>query len=672
MKAIKEIYLHKAIGVCICLFALAVAAYGEGKTDTIRIHALREVSVKGDVHPSSSRSTSPVQVLQGDVLSEKLNALLVSDAVKFFSGVQVKDYGGVGGLKTVSVRSLGAGHTTVAYDGAALSDYQTGQLDLGRFSLNNVEALGLYTGTDDDIFQSARIQSSASVLKIESKKTRPENGRRMSTGITYKSGSFGLVNLSVFYNRALSEVFSVGIAGEWLHTDGNYPYTSGSGERKKRAHSEVENLKLETNLSGRLNNGGRLSLKVYGYHTERSLPGPDIYYANSPGEWLNDKQFFSQASYEQAVSDRINIRSIAKFDIAGTHYTSFGNSYAAGKKESVYDQWEYYVSQTVLYSIAPAWSVSWANDGSYAGFGNQTGATDPTRTVWQSALSSEYRRPRFTARATLIGSYSHDEVAARDFSEEAFDLSSYAGLSLQPLKRYRPLRIRVFYKESFRQPTFSDLYAAFVPAQNLKPEKAHQLNLGLSWTDSFGALFPCISVTADAYRNKIDRKIVSYPTSSMFFWSVQNLDKVEVTGIDINGHLQIDPLKDVSCRLGVAGTWQNVLDKTDPAGRMYNQQIRYTPRRSGSAYLQASWRQLDVNYTLIYSGKRYYERINRPQYAMEAYTDQTFSISKRLYRQKIAWTFSVEGLNITDRRYEVVRSYPMPGRSFGMKVQVRY
>ena len=47
-------------------------------------------------------------------------------------GVTVKDYG-IGGLKTVSVRSLGANHTTVSYDGIALTDVQSGQIDIGRF-----------------------------------------------------------------------------------------------------------------------------------------------------------------------------------------------------------------------------------------------------------------------------------------------------------------------------------------------------------------------------------------------------------------------------------------------------------------------------------------------------------------------------------------------------------
>lgn len=40
----------------------------------------------------------PVQVLSGEEL-QKLNSNSVADALRYFSGVQIKDYGGVGVLK---------------------------------------------------------------------------------------------------------------------------------------------------------------------------------------------------------------------------------------------------------------------------------------------------------------------------------------------------------------------------------------------------------------------------------------------------------------------------------------------------------------------------------------------------------------------------------------------
>jgi len=106
---------------------------------------------------------------------------------------------------------------------------------------------------------------------------------------------------------------------------------------------------------------------------------------------------------------------------------------------------------------------------------------------------------------------------------------------------------------------------------------------------------------------------------------------------------------------------------------MYNQQLPYTPIHSLSGILGIETPWLEVNYTLLYCGKRYYERINRPEYRMEAYADQGISLVKTITIGKMKWRLSAECLNLFNAQYEVVRSYPMPGRTFrvGAKLEIR-
>ena len=96
MKRMKHV-ISIILGVC---FPLA----GQAQVDTVRAYALPEVTVMDSHRLREVRSVAPVQSLSREEL-ENLHALQLSDAVKRFSGVTVKDYGGVGGLKTVSVRS---------------------------------------------------------------------------------------------------------------------------------------------------------------------------------------------------------------------------------------------------------------------------------------------------------------------------------------------------------------------------------------------------------------------------------------------------------------------------------------------------------------------------------------------------------------------------------------
>ena len=92
---------------------------------------------------AAGRELMPAQHLQAKQL-EQLGSQSVADALRYFAGLQVKDYGGVGGIKTVNIRSMGTNHLGVYYDGVELGNAQNGQTDLGQLSLDNVEEISLY------------------------------------------------------------------------------------------------------------------------------------------------------------------------------------------------------------------------------------------------------------------------------------------------------------------------------------------------------------------------------------------------------------------------------------------------------------------------------------------------------------------------------------------------
>ena len=126
----------------------------QSKLDSL--HHLHEVVITAKIN----KEVIPVQSLSGDKL-EKLAVHSVADAIRYFSGVQIKDYGGIGGLKTVNIRSMGTNHVGVFYDGIELGNAQNGVIDLGRFSLDNMEAVTLYNGQKSAIFQPAKDFGSA-------------------------------------------------------------------------------------------------------------------------------------------------------------------------------------------------------------------------------------------------------------------------------------------------------------------------------------------------------------------------------------------------------------------------------------------------------------------------------------------------------------------------------
>ena len=239
-----------AIFAVSCNLFLSTSLFAQQqRVDTARTYYIPEITVS-DIHQTREvRSTAPLQIFSKDAL-KNLNALQVSDAVKHFAGVTVKDYGGIGGLKTISIRSLGAQHTAVGYDGITLTDCQTGQIDLGRFSLDNVDQLSLSNGQSDNIFQPARFFASAGILNIQTLTPRFEDGKHTNISASFKTGSWGLVNPSLLLEQRISRKWTVSANGEWMSSDGHYPYTLYYGNeegdlssREKRKNTDVQTFR---------------------------------------------------------------------------------------------------------------------------------------------------------------------------------------------------------------------------------------------------------------------------------------------------------------------------------------------------------------------------------------------------------------------------------------------
>ena len=277
---------------------------------------------------------------------ERIGVLEVADAMRHFSGVSVKDYGGIGGLKTISVRSLGAQHTAVSYDGVAVSDCQSGQVDISRFSLNNVSELTLNIGQSDNIYQTAKMFSSAGALNIET--TRPDfTNRPLHLSANLTAGSYGLVNPSLLYAQKLTNQISLSAYGDYLRADGNYPFKMWNDNKlidAKRDNSDIETYRAEINLYTTLNDKQDLKAKFYLFDSERGLPGGVIYDNPYAVERLYDRNYFAQLKYENRFSTKLKLQASGKFNYS---WNRDYNNKSSGITDDRFRQRETYLSATL-------------------------------------------------------------------------------------------------------------------------------------------------------------------------------------------------------------------------------------------------------------------------------------------------------------------------------------
>ena len=523
------------LGVC---FPLA----GQAQADTVRAYALPEVTVTDSHRIREVRSVAPVQSLSRKEL-ENLHALQLSDAVKCFSGVTVKDYGGVGGLKTVSVRSLGAQHTVIGYDGIAITDCQTGQIDLGRFSLENVDRVALSNGQDDNIFQPARFFASAGVLHIETLAPEFEAEERTHLRAKVKAGSWGLANPSFRIERKAGRKWALTGDAEWMSSDGRYPFTLYYGDEndasscEKRQNTEVRALRAEAGLYGTFSSREQWRLKAYYYQSSRGLPAAATYYYNHSNQHLWDKNAFVQSNYRKEFGRRFALRLAGKWNWSYQRYLDPDYKGSTGQTENNYYQQEYYLSASALWRALDNLSFSLATDGSVNRMNADLRAfAKPVRYSWLTALAGKYVTDWMTLSASVLATWVHEDAERGNSAGIHRKLSPYVGVSFKPFaaEEFR-FRLRAFYKDIFRLPSFNDLYYGQTGNIGLKPENARQLNVGLTYTKRICDVIPCLTLTVDAYMNRVTDKIVAIPTKNLFVWSMVNLGKVDIKGNQRDG-----------------------------------------------------------------------------------------------------------------------------------------
>jgi outer membrane cobalamin receptor len=614
-------------------------------------------------------SLSPVRSIT-EAKIERLGTIGLHEVVNQFSGVSIKDYGGIGGLKTVSVRNMGASHTAVVYDGIAISDAQNGQVDISRFDLDDIASVSISIGQEEDIYCSARHLTSAGTLRIESVKPSFYNGpTEVKARMTF--GSFGTYIPYVALKQKIGKHYALKTALNGTISKGNYPFELHNGRLttiEQRINSDVHTYGAEADFYADWDARGRLKAKVNLHSSERGLPGSVILYTQNAYEHLWDRSLISSLMYDRDLGSQWKLHADASLTNNYNKHLNTDPIYPSAQ-DSRYIQNEYTFAARALYQIGARWQIVLAEDifcNTLAS--NIPECPFPLRLSSISALSTKYEGDRFKLSASLVSTYMTEELAAGNAPSDRFRLSPMIGISWN---FHKNLRLRASYKDGFRVPTFNDLYYARVGNVNLRPEIAKQTNLGLTFTGTYD--WGSADITADAYYNFIKDKIVAVPT--MFIWKMRNVGEVAMYGTDITSVVLWKVCPWMKIHSSANYSLQYALDVTDPESKNYRHQIPYTPRHCGSGSLILETRWANLSYRMTASGKRYDKNQNIPANEIEPYADHSISLNREFSFGK-AHNYnihiSLDVLNLADHHYEVIHYYPMPGRSYRLTLKFRY
>ena len=461
--------------------ALTVLAQNDSTLQSVQ--ELQRVDVVAERQVSPLRASVPVQRIDRDRML-RLGLHTIPDALRHMAGITLRDYGGAGGMKTVSVRGIGARHTAVVYDGIALSDCQTGEIDLSRYSLDQLSTVALVIGDNDDIFQPARNQAAAATLYLETD-NRPtplplpwREGSNCSQGVLsplrYESvasrraqeaqgvqevqeemhttplphreglgggssltlGSFGLVNPSL---RLTSPPYGGGDRGgaspyggrarvgaslfaDFFHADNDYPFT-------------LHNVSLTTRerrTNSRMNSG-RAELNFNWQPNIHNTLSAKAYYYNNHRRLPGIVHYYTNENHERLVDQnafgQLSLRSQLSSQwalLAHAKYNWSATDYqnrtpGSGLADACYWQREAYASASALYTPLRWLSLDYAADLQY----NSLNSTLTT-------FASHPHRTLFLQCLAAKAQWSRLTLVARALHHLSYDSSSLNPLNLEP------------------------------------------------------------------------------------------------------------------------------------------------------------------------------------------------------------------------------------------------
>ncbi len=670
------VYLLRRFMLIGALLAYATAFPQKQPADSVRAHNLNEVEVNArQLRPIYS--SLPLQLhTQKEFLS--LNAISIADVANTFSGVTLKDYGGIGGLKTVSVRGMDTHYTGVSYDGVMMSNIQSGQIDLGRFPLENIAEVSLFNGHPTDIFQSARLFSCGSVLSLKTQLPEYTDNPSFNGKVYVKAGSFGMFSPGFLLVKNGGKKWAFNVSADGLTANGRYSFIQNYGisatdvsEVLKRTNTDVHTFRSEINGVYRFGEREFILLKTNLFLSERGLPGSITFYnLESSKARLADQTFFTQLQYQNRRSNRLNYQLLGRFNNAYSRFSDRNNKYANGLLTDEYTQNEYYLSaslgrslwENLTFSVAADWWYNKLNITSNINFGD---FQYPTRHTGMGNVALKYATERFTLSGNLLYTLTREAVKTGEASPNRSKFSPAVNASFRVCEE-KEYRVRAFYKNIYRLPTFNDLYYQNMGNPHLRPEDAQLFNLGFTMIENNIGSFSEISLTTDVYYNHVSDKIIMMPIDG-FHWSMVNKGKVNIFGVDAALKAAYKWGKKNTLSFRGNYSFQSAKDATADSDN-FGEQIPYIPMHFGSASISYKYGNWEAGYSAIFSGVRWIGQMTNPRNKMEPYATHSLFASTR-YKH---WQLNAEIINLLNTQYEVARFYPMPRRNYRVSLTMNF
>jgi outer membrane cobalamin receptor len=629
----------------ICLFLifyLSTTLLLFSKNDTLDIRTKNIEVTSTRILSNSYLKFAPLSLIDKKMINQ-ISPVQISEVLTMSPGIYIKDYGGLGGLKTISIRGTSASQTLIMINGMRLSSSQSGTLDLSILPVGLINSIEVLRSGMSAFYGSNAIGGVVNII----------TGYDNKFDISYKRGSFEENFVSLSSSKKIGD-FNIAGFVEFKNSDGNFPfkvYHYGIEKEVNRTNGKFQSFSTAV-TSRYLVDDFMLDGLFIISKTKRGVPGAVLQgYIESTSANL-DESFISgllssnyllnensQLSTALSIKNNVyNYKDDSQIGINGLAYNSkfIGNDISFNSKIDI----NFLLNQQLGFEL---------------GFSDLSGEMlqpDAGDYVDRSSFSLNYKAEK--------------NLKIKDFT----DLLFLAGTRLDALQGFNPhlssmialinkfdflpFNLKLQISNNFRAPSFNEMYYLNYGTKDLKPE------LSISYNTSVNYLYTDIlDCEINLFYINTKDQIAAVPKSPVQ-WSAENTGKVITKGIEFNA--VIHPFKNI-LSLNLAYTLQSALDKSENS-LFYNNQVAYIPEETANAYFNYKILHFNIGVGIQYSSFRYALADNSYKSIMpEYYTlNLTFKYLFELEKQNLQAIFEIH--NVTDNNFEVIKNYPMPDRFF--------
>jgi Outer membrane cobalamin receptor protein len=631
--------------------------------DTTKIYKGQEVVVTA-TRMAIAPEDAPAQVrLISSEEIQRVNGTTAADILQIIDGVNIRDYGATGGVKTISTRGLLSANVTILLDGNPINDQQNGIVDLALLPLSSIDRVEFVSGGASALYGG---NAMGGVVNLITRKASQDLHASVKGGI----GSFGARNGAFELGERFDSIGMIaGISQESGNDDFPFLYhrINAADTTLNRINADYKRTLAYWNGDYRPSNDITVNSFVHYVKFERGVPG------SLPYPSADARQ--SDEAFRAALGVTLHLEQ----NFSATLNGSYNHNIEIYREPSSMTDLSYTSQQWMLNAQCEWKPISWDRVVGGAEYGENTldangisGSNfygtlyldtlvmSPLRIQESAYLSNEctlQNESDWFDRVVLYQTLREDYYS--DVKDDAF--SPKLGANIRINKQYN-VHIRSSWGQDFRVPTFNDLYYPNYNNPNLSPERSTAFDVGvLGSIDQTGRQTLEITYFNIAAKDKI--------VNGTF--GPYNIGQAENSGLEVRyDYHSIDNHFDAYAGFSFVDARKK--DRISETDSTYNKYLSFVPLASGVFGISFETEIGRVSINEIYTGLRYvdYDNVNSSFLPAYAITNVNFSKTFPLSSTKLAVRCVFQ--NVFDVDYQSYPGYPMPGRSVRVSAEVEY